>query len=114
MGSRRIFQISTPTPMNIDTAGISSGAGHMSTVAIDQVLFVQGNAGPIDITANPQIEFHTIPGAKLTIIGMSNTNKLTLENGNGLVLNGTAELGLNDVLELLWCGDNYLELGRNF
>lgn len=114
MGGRRIFQQSTPTPMDIDATGINSADGHMSTTILDQVLFVQGDGGDVDITTNPQIEFHTIPGAKLTVIGMSNSNKLTLENGNGLVLNGTAELGLNDVLELLWCGDRYLELGRNF
>jgi hypothetical protein len=110
---RRIFQ-QAPTAMNIPNTGIDSASGFMSTTEMDQVLFVQGSGGAIDVTTDPQIEDHEIVGAKLTLIGMSDTNTLLFEDGAGLSLNGPAELGLNDVLELMWCGDRYIELGRNF
>lgn len=111
--SRKIFQ-QTPTAMDIGTDGITSASRQMSVTEMDQVLFVKGDSGPIDVTANPQIEAHEDPGAILTIVGMNDTDTLTLNNGNGLVLNGTCVLGLNCILELIWCGDNYIELGRNF
>lgn len=111
--ARRIFQ-QVPTAMNIDTDGITAAARQMSTTEVDQVLFVQGDGGAVNVTANPQIEAHEVVGAILTLVGMDDTKPLTFEDGDGLSLNGDAELGENDILELLWCGDRYIELGRNF
>lgn len=111
--ARKIFQ-QAPTAMDIDATGITSAARQMSTTEMDQIIFVQGDGGPIDISTNPQIEAHETVGAIITLVGMSDTNTLTFQDGDGLELNGTAVLGLNDILELLWCGDNYIELGRNF
>lgn len=111
--ARKIFQ-QVPTAMDIDTSGITATANQMSTTEMDQVLFVQGDGGAINVTADPQIQAHESVGAILTIVGMDDAKPLTFEDGDGLSLNGDAELGENDVLELLWCGDRYLELGRNF
>lgn len=110
---RKIFQ-QVPTAMDIDSSGITSAARQMSTESMDQVLFIQGDGGDVDISADPQIEPHDRVGAILTLVGMDNAKKITFEDGDGLILNGTAVLGLNNILELIWCGDNYIELGRNF
>lgn len=111
--ARKIFQ-TVPTAMDIDTTGINSADRHMNVSDMDQILFVQGDSGPVSVTSNPQIEAHESVGAIITIVGMDDTKTLTFHNGDGLVLSGTAELRLNCILELLWCGDNYIELGRNF
>jgi len=94
--------------------GITSGASHMSTTAVSQVVFIQGSGGAVNISANPQIEAHTVVGSRMVLIGRSDTNTVTLETGNGLDLNGDAVMGASHVLELVWDGSNWLEMNRNF
>lgn len=105
---------STGTPRDVAATGIVSGDSHMSTTSTRQIVFVQGDGGAVDVTANPQIEAHTLVGAEMTICGENDTNTLTLETGNGLFLNGDAILGDNMVLNLVWNGSVWLETGRNF
>lgn len=54
---------------------------------------------PVNITASVQIAPGD-DGQVMSITGTSDTNTLTLDNGNGLVLSGTVVLGLNDVIYL--------------
>lgn len=105
---------STGTPRDVANTGITSSSSHMSTTAVKQVVFVQGDGGAVDITANPQIEAHTIVGAEMTICGESDSNTLLLETGNGLFLNGDASLSDNRSINLMWNGSVWLETGRNF
>lgn len=102
------------TPRDIVAGtGITSGASHMSTTALTQVIFIQGSGGAVDLTANPQIEAHTVVGARLTLIGRSDTNTVKLDTGTGLELNGSVILGASDIIELMWDGTAYIEIGRN-
>ena len=101
-------------PLDIPVSGLSVADDNMSQESMNQLIFVQGDGGPIDITANPQIGKHVFIGAMLTIVGRSNTNTLTLQDGDGLVLNGTAVLGLADVIRLMWNGSLWVERRRNF
>lgn len=103
------------TPRDIAAGvGITSGASHMSTTAVFQVVFIQGSGGAVDISANPQIEAHTVVGARMVLMGRSDMNTVTLQTGNGLDLNGDAVMGASHVLELMWDGTNYIEMNRNF
>ena len=102
------------TPRNIVAGtGITSGAGHMSTTATQQTIFIQGSGGAVTVTANPRIEAHTVVGATMTLIGRDNTNTVTLGNGNGLELNGDVTLGASDTLTLMWDGSVYVEIARS-
>lgn len=101
-------------PLPVDVTGLLEADGHLDRESTDLFTFVEGDGGPINVTANPQIEDHDFIGAMLTIIGKSDTNTLTLEDGNGLKLNGTAVLGENDVLRLMWRGDIWIERRRSF
>lgn len=105
---------STGTPRDVANTGITSSASHMSTSVMEQVCFVQGNGGAVDITSNPQIEAHTVVGAVMTLYGENDTNTLLLEDSNGLKLNGPALLMDNYVLRLMWNGSVWIETGRNF
>lgn len=103
------------TPRDIVAGtGITSGASHMSTTAVSQVVFIQGAGGAVDVSASPQIEAHTVVGARMTLIARNDTNTVTLETGDGLDLNGDAIMGASHVLELVWDGTNWLEMNRNF
>jgi len=78
-----------------------------------QVWFIQGNAtGVNDITANPQIAAGATLGQELILIGRSNTNTVLLEDGNGLSLNGSYEMGEDSVLYLFWDSSVWVETSR--
>lgn len=94
--------------------GITSGASHMSTTDERQVVFIQGSGGAVNISANPQIEAHTVVGAEMTLMGRSDSSTVTLETGNGLDLNGDAVMGASHVIRMQWDGSNWLEVFRNF
>lgn len=69
--------------------GIVSASSHMSTSASYQLIFVIGSlAGENIITANPQIEAGTTVGMKMLIKGPPSGGYITLNNGNGLKLDG--------------------------
>lgn len=110
---------SRQTGRNIVAAtGITAALGNMSATVQDQVIFVEGTAG-VDITANPQIQAHTLIGAKMIICGTDDTNFVKLDDGNGLALNGSATLGKDDCITLMWTGSDgsnsvYTELSRSF
>ena len=102
------------TPRSIVAAtGITSGASHMSTTAVNQKIYVQGSGGAVTVTANPAISAHTIDGAEMKICGRDDTNTVTLTNGNGLSLNGSVTLGADDCITLSWDTTNYVELSRS-
>ena len=76
------------------------------------ISFIEGSGGAADITADPQIAAGSVVGQKLTLIGRSNVNTVTLEHGTGLSLNGTAVLQEDSALVLLWDGTNWTEVSR--
>jgi hypothetical protein len=64
---------------------------------------VQGNGGPVTVTANPQIAAGA-DGSILILQGMSNANTVQLQNGNGLRLQGgiAFTLGLGDSITMAY------------
>lgn len=87
---------------------ITAAGGITPTGVWDELIFVAGNGGAIDITANPQIVAGTRPGQRLTLVGSHATNYVLLDSGTGLNINGTIYLGTdrsagqNNVLVLFW------------
>lgn len=103
----------TGTSMSVGTA-ITPVAGTNTTA------FVVGNGGPIIITASPAITVSGMGvGQQLKLCGTSNTNTVTYNNSVNLVLNGSATLGKDQCLNLLYAGSDgtnssWIEIGRNF
>lgn len=58
----------------------------------EYLMFIAGNAAPQDMSANPQISAPGRAGIRLTLVGTSDSNYVTLENGTGLALNGPCDL----------------------
>ncbi len=113
MGSRRVFQAQPLVQSVVGASGITSAQKQMSTAEQDQLIFIAGSGGAVTVVSAPEIEAHTVVGAKITLVGTSDTNTVTFNNSATLALNGPITLGLDDVLELMWTGVRYVELGRN-
>lgn len=99
---------STGTPQNITAAG---GVAFTGTQA-KALWFVQGSGGSVTISATSQIAAGTTVGQKLLLVGASDTNTLTLADGNGLSLNGGMTLFNNSTLLLFWNGTVWSEISR--
>lgn len=88
-------------------AGTSISAGTTVTPTLDKdtTVFVAGNAGPVTVTATPPVETTGMTiGQMLKIIGTDDTNTVTYDATNNLVLNGSCTLAKDDVLTLMYAG----------
>ena len=95
------------------TAITAVGGITASTSAQVEYQFVEGSAGAVDISANPQISAGTFAGQKLVLIGRHDTNTVKLEHGTGLALNGVCFLAADSMISLFWDGTNWVEESRN-
>lgn len=96
------------SPNNITAAG-----GITFTAGTQRMLqFIQGNGGDIDITANPQIQAGTIVGQEFKIIGRNSSQRVLIEDGNGLALKSKFNMGANDEIDLVWNGSLWVETSR--
>jgi hypothetical protein len=93
---------------------ITAGAGITVTKAL---MLIQSNGGTVDITANPQIADGSTDGQIVILKGASDTNRVLLEDGDGLSLSEGVSLylGLNDTITLLYDSDDdlWIELDRS-
>jgi len=96
------------SPTNITAAGGIA----FSAATYDNVSFIQGNAGAVTVTANPQIAAGSAVGQHLELVSRSATNTVTVADGTGLSLNGPWVGGLDSVLNLVWDGSAWVEQSR--
>jgi len=94
------------TPVDVPVGGITPLGVQR------EAIYVQGDGGAIDITANPQIAAGSLVGDELILICVSDANTLTLEDGDGLSLNGSMLMVNNSVIKLEWDGSLWLEQSR--
>ena len=99
---------STGSPTLITAAGGISFSGS----SYNNLNFIAGNAGAIDITATPQITAGTLVGQELQLISESATNTVKLDDGTGLLLNGSWVGGLGSSITLRWDGTVWAERSR--
>jgi len=101
------------TPRN--TGNVTAGTG--ITTTMHNRLIVYNGSSAVNISANPQIAAGYKDGTVITIIGSSDVNTLTLEDGDGLALAGGAAmvLGANDTITLAYISalSLWVELSRS-
>lgn len=99
---------------SVPQAVTAVGGISMSAYAQMNAAFIQGSGGAVTVTANPRISGCSSgqAGDYVDIVGESATNTVTLQDGNGLSLNGTWVGGLNSVLRLLCDGTTLVEIAR--
>jgi hypothetical protein len=107
--SGRFLSNGTPTAPNLITAADGVAVSNVGR----ELQFIAGDAAAVIVTANPRVGRGTVVGQELLIVGASDTNTVTLQNGNGLALNGAAVLGAGASLLLMWDGAAWNETGRN-
>ncbi len=90
-----------------------TASGITPLASLDQLMFIAGSGGPVDVTTNPQISAGTAVGQKLELRGTNDTNTVLLENGNGLNLKGPWLGESGSVIGLGWDGTNWYERYRN-
>lgn len=83
----------------LNTGNIVAATGITTAMLWDNMLYTGSSA--IDITANPQIA-PGYNGQRITIVGSSDTNTLTLDDGSGLLLSGQCVLGVGDAITLIF------------
>lgn len=98
---------STISPLVITAAG-----GVTSTSDQRALMFLVSSGGQVNITANPQISAGTKVGQELRLVGTSDTNYITMQDGNGLSLNGPISLKNHQVIDLWWDGSVWVEDAR--
>ncbi len=91
---------------------ITAGGGISFAAAAITHHYIEGDGGPVTVTANPQIAAGTQVGQTLLLIGRSDTNTVTLANGTGLSLNGGITLGEDETIYLYWDNVNWSEFSR--
>ena len=94
------------------TGTITAGTG-ITAAMLSRFMYYSG-ASAVDITADPQIANGTT-GQIITIIGSSDSNTLTLDDGTGLRLTGQCVLGISDNITLLYEGTigDWIEISRS-
>ncbi len=94
---------------NTRQTGLSMSAATTITpgVGTDTTCFVVGNGGAVTITAGtPIVMTNMVVGQVLKIAGTSDTNTVTFDSGNNLVLNGSCTLAKDQVLTLMYAGSD--------
>lgn len=80
-----------------------------------EVQFIKGSGGPVVVTGAPAIAVGTTVGQELILVCVDNTNTVTLNDGNGLSLNGPIVMnatGAGAWIYLVWDGTNWSEVSR--
>lgn len=99
---------------------MSAATAITPALGVKSVAFVVGNGGAVTITASPPITTTgMIVGQELKICGTDNTNTVTYNNSVNLVLTGSATLGKDQCLDLMYAGTDgtnlsWIETGRSF
>lgn len=93
---------------------VTAGGGVALSVAgaYDQVIWIEGSGGPVDVIASPQVAAGSFRGQRLTLIGSHATNYVRLEHGTGLSIRGYIDIDNTQALVLVWDGSVWFELSR--
>lgn len=110
--SSELFEGNSITGSRASPQNIVAGVGILFVGRSSfQTWFVQGSGGAVTVTANPAISAGVV-GQSLRLVGRSDTNILTLNDGNGLDLNGPIILSSSSSIDLLFDGTNWVETSR--
>ncbi len=96
------------SPIEVAAADPVAGFG----VAPKEIIFIASDGGAVVSTANPRIANGAMVGQELIVFGTDAADTLTLENGNGLFINGEIVLDDKTALHVIWDGANWRTLGR--
>lgn len=91
---------------------ITAAVGILHAGKWDEITFVTGSGGPVDISANPQIAAGLWPGQTLTLIGTSDTNTVKMDSGTGTSQTASITLTSIRMISYVWNGTVWSEQWR--
>ncbi len=94
---------STGSPTAITASGVT-----VSDVS-QEIIFIEGSGGAVEVTGSPAISAGSVVGQKLTLLGTSDANAVQFNSGNGIRLNGAKVMKNHSVLEFVWDGTLWKE-----
>lgn len=109
-----------PIPVVVAPPSAVQAIAASGTVTIDptrqrNTTFVAGNAAAITVDPVTGITNGTFDGQECVIVGMDDTNTVTLDSAGNVEINGSVTLGYHDSITLLWDNTNavWFELARS-
>jgi hypothetical protein len=112
--ARNIFGTRAAPRSIVAATGITSGAGHMSTTANRQQIYVEGSVAGDSVAAT--ISAGTSDGQVMVIIGRNDDNTVTLDPAvttNYVTNRGSFTLAANNMAVLVWDTSAWVEQSRN-
>lgn len=100
------------TPYEVDPI-IGIDINSIINTSFQIIAYIKSTGGAINISANPQITNGYAEGQRLLLIGMSDTDTVQIDDGDGLILNGNRILELYNTIELYWTGVQWLQINQN-
>lgn len=91
----------------------ASGLTWSASNGMRQTIYVAGSGGAVTVSASPPITAGTVSGQEIRLVGTSDTNTVTFENGSGLSINGSVELSDDSSIDLEWDGSQWRECARS-
>lgn len=107
--------VATGNPGSPSTITAAGGFTHTFSSGERQAIYCVGDTTTgTTVTANPQVQASTSTSYNLEywLIGTSDSNTITLNDGTGLKLNGPMTLFSGSILKLIWNGSLWVESGR--
>jgi hypothetical protein len=81
-------------------------------VPYKQYIYVVGSGGAVDVSVNPVLPPGFYLNQQVAVVGTSDTNTVTIDNGLGTSQNGFITLGLDNVIDYYWNGSYWSEENR--
>jgi hypothetical protein len=113
VGAAPILTGSTGAPSSVTAAGGVS----LTAPSYYNIAWIVSSGGAVTVTATPSVTSGTTTGQRLTLLGTSNVNTVTLRDeaslaGSKLQLNGNWTAQAYSALNLIWDGTYWVEESR--
>jgi hypothetical protein len=104
-----------PAPPSAVEAIAASGTITIDPTRQRNTTFIAGNAAAVTVDPVTGITDGTFDGQECVIVGMDDTNTVTLDSVGNVEINGSVTLGYHDSITLLWDNTNsvWFELARS-
>ena len=110
-----LFLTTTGKSLFIEESTTTTFAAGATLTALTPVHKVEGTSGAVTLDATTSITDGQVDGQRLTLIGTSDTNTVTINDATNTRMNGQVIITLGDVINFRWdsTASEWQELGRS-
>lgn len=96
---------------SLSPVSLSGGTDIVPADARDQMIPISGNGGAV--SASDIDTANALYGDRLTIVGTSDTNTVTIVGTASVIVNGSCTLASNESISFIFYGTSYVEVSRS-